>query len=88
MPIDTILLGIILGVITVNIIANQLNHKKIMANLVDLDASLKAQSDEIAKIAQAGTGLTEAEADTVKAGIDANTAAITAKLTPPPAPAP
>lgn len=65
---------------------NALNIEKIMATLADLQASVSALAAEVALIPQAGaaTGISSTDADTIKAGIDAQTAAITAKLVPTP----
>lgn len=58
------------------------NQEAIMATLADIQASLTALAAEVALIPQAGTVITAADADLIKQGIDAQTAAITAKLTP------
>jgi hypothetical protein len=64
---------------------NKIKLEEIMATLADLQASVSALATEVALIPQAGApmGISAADADTIKAGIDAQTAAITAKLAAP-----
>ena len=65
-----------------------INHEKlkeIMAQLSDLQASVAALAAQVALIPQAGApaGISATDADTIKAGIDEQTAAIAAKLVAP-----
>ena len=66
---------------------NQQNFLNLMAKVAELQASVDALSAQVALIPQSGpvvTGISEADLDPIKAGIDQATANIAAKLTPTP----